>query len=278
MAFSHLLGNPAAKQLLTTLLEKQKLPSVLLFSGLKGVGKSLFARALAFRLLNTTKSQPADFHHYAPQGKSELHTMDAVQQMLQEVALPPFEAPCKVFILEEAEKMLPASSNALLKTLEEPPADTYFLLVTDQPEQLLPTLVSRSRCVNFFPVASDQITKLLEQKFQLTDEEKTRVILRAQGSIAKALQLAENKETRVELLIRELFEKRNLSILKELDELVETQEQENALFEEIALFFREKDPASLSRLLPLLERSRLALSRHTKLSVVLQALFFEMQK
>lgn len=84
-----------------------------------------------------------DLHYYAPEGKSGLHPIANIHQMISEMSLPPFEAKCKVFILEDAEAMLPSSSNALLKTLEEPNEDTYFLLMTRHPDRLLPTIRSR---------------------------------------------------------------------------------------------------------------------------------------
>jgi hypothetical protein len=90
-----------------------------------------------------------DLHYYAPEGKSGLHPVASIHQMISEMSLPPFEAKCKVFILEDAEAMLPSSSNALLKTLEEPNQDTYFLLMTSHPDRLLPTIRSRLFPIKF---------------------------------------------------------------------------------------------------------------------------------
>lgn len=84
-----------------------------------------------------------DLHVYAPEGKSDLHPIASIHQIINEMALPPFEAKNKVFVIEDAEKMLPSGSNALLKTLEEPNEDTYFLLMTHHPDRLLPTIISR---------------------------------------------------------------------------------------------------------------------------------------
>ncbi|NGX39745.1 MAG: DNA polymerase III subunit gamma/tau [Chlamydiae bacterium] len=84
-----------------------------------------------------------DLHLYHPEGKSHLHPMANIRELIREMYLPPFEAEAKVFLITEAEKMLPPSSNALLKTLEEPPEDTYILLLTDHPNALLPTIQSR---------------------------------------------------------------------------------------------------------------------------------------
>ncbi len=162
MLFSHILGNEAAKQTLTGLLEQKRLPHALLFAGPDGVGKSLFALETAQALLGekaharcATGTHP-DLHSLRPEGKAELHTIEAVRALIEEAAFPPFEAPCKVFILYEADRMLPTSSNALLKTLEEPQPHTYFLLLTSHEGAILSTIASRTRKIPFFPVPRQQ--------------------------------------------------------------------------------------------------------------------------
>jgi DNA polymerase III delta prime subunit len=83
--------------------------------------------------------------------------------MIAEVSLPPFESPIKIFIFHDAEKMLPSSANALLKTLEEPPSDTYILLLTTNPGAIIPTIISRCRLIPFAPkpASSFQLPKPL---------------------------------------------------------------------------------------------------------------------
>jgi|GEM_PF-3091360 len=90
-----------------------------------------------------------DLHFLAPEGKANLHPMASIQKLVREMALPPFESARKIFIIEQAEKMLPSSSNALLKTLEEPNPDTHFFLLSDHPDLLLPTILSRLQPLSF---------------------------------------------------------------------------------------------------------------------------------
>ncbi|HTR54388.1 MAG TPA: hypothetical protein VMJ10_27035 [Kofleriaceae bacterium] len=71
------------------------------------------------------------------------------EQVIARLALPPHEAEVRVFVVEEATAMAPPAANALLKTLEEPPARTLFVLCTTAPEQLLPTIRSRCQRVRF---------------------------------------------------------------------------------------------------------------------------------
>ena len=75
--------------------------------------------------------------------------------MIARVALPPHEARMRVFIVDEATALQGAAANALLKTLEEPPARTMFVLATAAPEQLLPTIRSRCQRLHFAPRGAD---------------------------------------------------------------------------------------------------------------------------
>lgn len=91
-----------------------------------------------------------DLHLYRPEGKVGLHTMASMRQLIDEVPMPPHESKYKIFIIYNAERMQPASANALLKTLEEPNPDTTLILFAEEPKELLPTLLSRCQ-VLYFP-------------------------------------------------------------------------------------------------------------------------------
>jgi len=142
MPFASLAGNEFAKTALLRMHALQRVPNTLLFFGPDGVGKGLFARAFASLLLNAVESSKLshgnhpDLHIYQPEGKSGMHSIEAMRQLIDEVVLPPFEAPAKVFILHDAERMLPSSSNALLKTFEEPSDGTYIILLTSDPDAM----------------------------------------------------------------------------------------------------------------------------------------------
>ncbi|MCB1084957.1 MAG: hypothetical protein KDK60_02530 [Chlamydiia bacterium] len=116
-------------------------PHCLLFEGTGAMGEH--AEKFARTLLNTTKKDPPDLRELYPEGKGLMHPMHAIKQMIEETTFPPFESERKVFIIHDAEKMLPSSSNALLKTLEEPASEVTFILISSHPEALLPTITSR---------------------------------------------------------------------------------------------------------------------------------------
>ncbi len=103
------------------------------------------ARYLASKLLQSEQEHHPDLHILRPLGKAAIHPIERLHDLAREVSLAPYEAPYKVFLIFEAERMPPASSNALLKTLEEPTPHTFICLVTKNREAILPTILSRCR-------------------------------------------------------------------------------------------------------------------------------------
>ena len=134
-------------------IEKKSIPPVILLTGSRETANLLSAKELAKKLLGSKhaskidQNNHPDLHIYETEGKNGMHSIASMHQLLREIALTPFEADFKVFIIDQAERMLPSSSNALLKTLEEPPPDSYLILVSNAPDQLLPTVISRCRKV-----------------------------------------------------------------------------------------------------------------------------------
>lgn len=84
------------------------------------------------------------------EGAAQIVPIESVRnQVIARLGMPPHEADVRVFIVEEATSLAPPAANALLKTLEEPPARTLFVMCTSAPEQLLPTIRSRCQRVRF---------------------------------------------------------------------------------------------------------------------------------
>lgn len=160
-----LSGNSLVKKHLKQLLEKP--PHCLLFEGPKGSGKGDFAEAFARELLQTTKKDPPDLRFLYPEGKGNHHPIHSIKQFIEETQLPPFEASRKVFIIQEADRMLPTSSNALLKTLEEPVSEVTIILLSSHTEALLPTVTSRCFRIPFDKQEVLKEGELSEQMFHV---------------------------------------------------------------------------------------------------------------
>lgn len=132
------------------LLKIAKQPSesrALLFAGSdKSVQEDLlwwFACQLLKNEAKVRSQNHPDLHLFKPEGKVGLHTIASMRRLIDEVYLPPFEAPCKLIVIFDADRMLPTSSNILLKTLEEPAPQTIIVLLAKSPKELLPTILSR---------------------------------------------------------------------------------------------------------------------------------------
>jgi hypothetical protein len=107
------------------------------------------------------------------EGAANIVPIESVRaQVISRLGLPPHEGDVRVFLVEEATSLAPPAANALLKTLEEPPARTLFVLCTTAPEQLLPTIRSRCQRVRFGAggVTSDTDPQRAERIARLGDE------------------------------------------------------------------------------------------------------------
>lgn len=298
--FEHVLGNEPLKAYLQKALTANRLAQTLLFTGLDGIGKKLIAKALAARLLGSDRSP--DLHFFAPEGKSGTYAIDTLREMMDKEHAAPFEAPAKVFILEDVDRMQPASANALLKTLEEPSPDTTFILLTSHPQDILPTILSRCSVLAFQPLAEGVIESLLQAKGHSTHYAKL-----AHGSAGRAFELAEHPEIdeQRKILFEILADKPaypDLFLkLQKLGELVEEGKEEDPvqanrraehLFASILMWHRDqhvrllgggdlffpdepaRTPEPLHQVEKAIEKGRLAFHRNFKLSTSLAAIFY----
>lgn len=277
--FSQLIGNEPAKRLLKRQLEKEAFPQVALFYGPDGIGKGHFAFEIADHLLGKNKKEHPDLHVVYPDPKSNQHPVASVRAIIEEAALPPFEAPCKVFIIHDVEKMAPTSSNTLLKTLEEPAPDTRFILLSSQIDQVLPTIVSRCHKIPFFAVSEEELGDFIMHKFHTQEGKK--IALLSQGSVAKAVQRATQPiDFPVDPLFRSLSYQELHTHLSQLQEPPEEgfYEETDRLFEEILYWVREHDPLRLEEALPLISQSQYALKHHIKFKNVLEHFYLSYLK
>lgn len=200
--FAHILGNEPIKDFLVRMVEKDAIAHSLLFAGPDGVGKSLFAEAFASLILcqqdpeGTHRKKIANGVHpdlriYRPEGKIGLHSIDSMRQFSEEVYQPPYEASRKVFIIHEADRMLPASANALLKTFEEPALSSIIILLSSAAGAMLPTILSRCQTLHFHVLPQPLIAQFLQTRLSCPEPEAHAFAALAEGSIGNACTLAE---------------------------------------------------------------------------------------
>ena len=216
--FDLIRGQHHAIGLLTTLLRKGRLPHALVFTGIDGIGKQTAARALAMAC-NCTDPQPypegpeeapwpsrinacglcrscrriqsdqhPDILHLRPSG--DMIRIAVVRDLIQRLAVKPYEQGRRVVILAEAHTMNPEAGNALLKLLEEPPPNTLLILTARQLADLLPTIASRCQQIRFAPLQREDLTALLTTEGQLTPQAAEAAAALSGGSYSRALKMA----------------------------------------------------------------------------------------
>ena len=115
-------------------------------------------------------------------------------EILRKLSLKPFGDGYKVMIIWQPEKMNAACANKLLKLLEEPPVQTVFLLVSEHPEQLLPTIQSRVQLIRVPGLPNDTVAEALRQHSQISETEANDIARIANGSYLQALKKADESE------------------------------------------------------------------------------------
>ena len=225
--FNHIIGNQKAKDFLTRTVNRGMIANSLLFAGPAGIGKSLFAKAFAKLILS--QDDPTGIHQkkiesgnhpdiriYRPEGKIGMHSIASMRQFCEEVYLTPFEAKWKIFIIHEADRMLPYSANALLKTFEEPAQDAIIILLSSHSSSLLPTVISRCRTIYFHPLSEQEIASFVTKQLNKSPEEAALVAYMAQGSIGQAVRLANEMVNPVRALLLDLLSKGKIKNYKEI--------------------------------------------------------------
>ena len=118
---------------------------------------------------------------------------EEARNMLQRLSLKAYEGAYKVMLVWLPERMNSTAANALLKVLEEPPEKTLFLLVTNQPDQLLPTILSRTQRVAVQNFTDTEVATYLRQTLNLDETRARRIAYLTDGDLATALQLGHSK-------------------------------------------------------------------------------------
>jgi DNA polymerase-3 subunit delta' len=118
-------------------------------------------------------------------------SVDQIRRLvLERSSFPPHEGRARVFIMRRAHELSISAANALLKTLEEPLGRTYFILLTDRGNELLPTIRSRTQLVRFAPLSDALVREILEKQGIAPDVARSAADMAA-GSVATALELAD---------------------------------------------------------------------------------------
>jgi len=229
MTLREIIGHRRLTTLIARAIERDSLPPTLLFAGASGVGKWAVARATA-QAINcpdpSTHSTPAsqaatslragpgeelpydacgkcracdriargvhvDVIMLEPDERASIK-IEPVRDVLSQTSYRPFEGRRRVVLIREADALEPAAQNSLLKSLEEPPPGTMFILTTAVPGALLPTVRSRCMRLRFGRLTAAEVAAVLVRDHAHSETEARQAAPLADGSVGQALALGDS--------------------------------------------------------------------------------------
>jgi DNA polymerase-3 subunit delta' len=214
MSFEAIVDQEVAIRALRTALEKERVAHAYIFTGPSGVGRKLTANVFA-RSLNCENSagpdpcdkcascrliaegKHPDIQTIMPTKRSSTITVAQIEALLPFAHMRPLRGKHKVFIICDADRLGIAPANKMLKTLEEPPPQTAFILITEKIENMLPTVASRCQLIKFGRLRTDSVERILISDFGIDPQNAGAAAELSGGQVTRGLEFADPARTEI---------------------------------------------------------------------------------
>ena len=259
MSFKNVIDQKEAVNILKEELKDDRINHAYLFYGKEGIGKRTLAVEFARALLceerendscnscNTCRridhGNHPDLKIIEGNAKTKNLKIDQIREMQKEIAYKPYESNHKIYIIDGAENMTNQAANSLLKTLEDPPSYAIIILISEELNKLLPTVISRCQNLRFSNISRGKIEKFLDEK-NITKEKKELIIGLARGSIGKAEELSENNEflnkrKNIYDFLKKINNVSKVDIFSEVNDWIKLLKEDFPLFDLLSAWYRD---------------------------------------
>jgi len=190
--FDEIVGQDHIVNNLRAALEKGQISHAYLFTGPRGTGKTSTARIMAREVNGLTVEDEQSYIDIVEIDAASHNSVDDIRELREGVITVPTQLAYKIYIIDEVHMLSGGAFNALLKTLEEPPAHAIFILATTEIHKLPATIISRTQRYNFRPPTTDIIASHIrhisdKENLKLTDNALRLIALKGEGSFRDAI-------------------------------------------------------------------------------------------
>lgn len=288
--FENILGNEKNKNILEKSINSNKTSHSYIFWGIEGIGKKIIAKEFAKNILcleqtencncksciEFNSSNNPDFQLIEPiDGKVKI---EQIREMQRKVAEKPIISNKKVYLIDNADTMTTEAQNCLLKTLEEPPEYVTIILIGKNEENFLTTIKSRCTKVYFDKISNDELKTYLS-KNNITDISED-LLEMADGSIRKALEINENKESYylLENIMNNIDKCDIIEILNKASELYKSKETIHSILENINIIAIKKSRRNpkFASCIKVVEETKKRLRANSNYDMCIDNLLFDM--
>ena len=261
MSFKEIIGNNNVKEFIEEQVKNDHVLHSYLFVGIDGIGKKLFAREFARKILCINKENQEncsscikfrdnnhpDFKQIEPE--NGVIKIETIRNLQQEIAQKPIASSKKVYLIINSDAMTREAQNCLLKTLEEPPEYATIILTTANEAKLLNTIKSRCIKISFAPIDKKEIKIKLKEILQEQPNEE--LIDKSQGSLGRAVKLQENKEIyrQVDNILVNMNSQSIVTLFNDSEVLYKEKEKIQEILEYIEIYlFETKDMKMIDKI------------------------------